>query len=168
MTFPPEKLKPKTKNFFFSMTTRRLAESVEGLNSSLALAAGDLWPKKGAPICWRVRSLRLIKVSQLETVYPERYCKDVLMVSKEVQPRKWVCTWKVTLLCGKSWQNALKVCISSCGIVVVNFCGVTLSFESYCQTRAGFPKLGYMFHWWYIFLSEGILLRLAIDGEICL
>ena len=32
--------------FFFSMLTRRLAESVEGLNSSLALAAGNLWPKK--------------------------------------------------------------------------------------------------------------------------
>jgi len=29
------------------MSTRRLAESVEGLNSCLALAAGDLWPKKG-------------------------------------------------------------------------------------------------------------------------
>jgi len=35
---------------FFSMSTRRLAESVEGLNSSLALAAGDFWPKKGRPI----------------------------------------------------------------------------------------------------------------------
>jgi len=32
------------------MSTRRLAESVEGLNSSLALVAGDLWPKKGRPI----------------------------------------------------------------------------------------------------------------------
>jgi len=32
------------------MSTRRLAESVEGLTSSLALAAGDLWPKKGRPI----------------------------------------------------------------------------------------------------------------------
>jgi len=32
------------------MATRRLAESVEGLNSSLALAAGDLWPKTGRPI----------------------------------------------------------------------------------------------------------------------
>jgi len=32
------------------MSTRRLAESVEGLNSSLALAADDLWPKKGWPI----------------------------------------------------------------------------------------------------------------------
>jgi len=38
----------KTKNIF-SMLTRRLAESVEGLNSFLALAAGDLWPKKGRP-----------------------------------------------------------------------------------------------------------------------
>jgi len=36
--------------FFFSMSTKRLAESVEGLNSSLALAVGDLWPKKGRPI----------------------------------------------------------------------------------------------------------------------
>jgi len=34
---------PKTKNVFF-MSTRRLAESVEGLNSSLALAACNLWP----------------------------------------------------------------------------------------------------------------------------
>jgi len=32
------------------MSTRRLAESVEGLNSSLALVAGELWPKKGWPI----------------------------------------------------------------------------------------------------------------------
>jgi len=40
------------------MSTRRLVESVEGLNSSLALAAGDLWPKKGVPICWRARSLK--------------------------------------------------------------------------------------------------------------
>jgi len=28
------------------------------LNSSLALAAGDFWPKKGAPICWLARSLK--------------------------------------------------------------------------------------------------------------
>ena len=41
---------PKTKNVFFSMSTKRLAESVEGLKSSLAVAAGDLWPKKGRPI----------------------------------------------------------------------------------------------------------------------
>jgi len=34
----------------FSISTRRLAESVEGLNNSLALAVGDLWPKKGRPI----------------------------------------------------------------------------------------------------------------------
>jgi len=33
VTFPPENLKCKT---FFFMTTRRRAESVEGLNSSLA------------------------------------------------------------------------------------------------------------------------------------
>jgi len=32
------------------MSTRRLAESVEGLNSSLALVAGNLWPEKGRSI----------------------------------------------------------------------------------------------------------------------
>ena len=43
---------PPTKNGkrFFSISTRRLAESVEGLNSSLALAAGELWPKKCQPL----------------------------------------------------------------------------------------------------------------------
>jgi len=42
VTFPPEKLKPKTKKFFFSILTTRLAESVEGLNSSLAQSPGEL------------------------------------------------------------------------------------------------------------------------------
>ena len=46
VTSPPENPHRKRKTFF-SMSTRRLAESVEGLNSSLALVAGDLWPKKG-------------------------------------------------------------------------------------------------------------------------
>ena len=40
------------------MLTRRLAESVEGLNISLALAAGDLWPKKCEPIYWLAWSLK--------------------------------------------------------------------------------------------------------------
>jgi len=45
-----QKTPTKNEKNFFSMSTWRLAESVEGLNSSLALAAGDLWPKKGRPI----------------------------------------------------------------------------------------------------------------------
>jgi len=49
VTSPPETHHQKGKTFF-SLSTRRLAESVEVLNSSLALAAGDLWPKKGLPI----------------------------------------------------------------------------------------------------------------------
>jgi len=47
----------KQKNFF-SMSTRRLAESVKGLNSCLALAAGDLWSKKGESIYWLTQSLK--------------------------------------------------------------------------------------------------------------
>jgi len=46
LMFPQKTSNPKRK-FFFSILTPRLAESVEGLNSSLALAAGNLWLKKG-------------------------------------------------------------------------------------------------------------------------
>jgi len=56
--FPPEKLKPKTKKIIFSILTTRLAESAEGWNSSLDLAAGDLWPKKIGPIYWLAHSLK--------------------------------------------------------------------------------------------------------------
>jgi len=48
----------ETENCFFCILTRTLAESVEGLNNSLALASGDLWQKKSAPICWLARSLK--------------------------------------------------------------------------------------------------------------
>jgi len=45
MMSPTKNLKPKTKNIF-SLRTRRLAESFEGLNSSLAQSAGELWSCK--------------------------------------------------------------------------------------------------------------------------
>jgi len=54
---PPSKRQTKNK-FFFSLSTRGLAESVEGLNSSVAQAAGDLWPKKCEPLYWLARSLK--------------------------------------------------------------------------------------------------------------
>ena len=41
VTPPQENPKPKTE-IFFSLGTTRLAESVEGLNTSLAAAAGEL------------------------------------------------------------------------------------------------------------------------------
>jgi len=41
VSFPPEKFKPKTK-IFYSILTIRLAESAEGLNSSLAQSPGEL------------------------------------------------------------------------------------------------------------------------------
>jgi len=41
VTSPQENPKPKTE-YFFLLGTTRLAESVEGLNTSLAAAAGDL------------------------------------------------------------------------------------------------------------------------------
>jgi len=53
------------------MSTRRLAESVEGLNSSLALAVGDLWPKK----CWPIVVVKGLMQSGIEnhTFGPTRH-----------------------------------------------------------------------------------------------
>jgi len=36
------------------------------------------------------------------------------------------------------------------------------------DVNADVPKLGYMYPWGYICLSEGVHLRLAIEGKICL
>jgi len=59
-----QKTPTENEKRFFSMSTRRLAESVEGLNSSLALAAGDLC-QKGWPIAV-VKGLTFITVVCLE------------------------------------------------------------------------------------------------------
>jgi len=50
ITFRKPTTETEKKTKFFSILSTRLAKSVKGLNSSLALAAGDLWPKKGRPI----------------------------------------------------------------------------------------------------------------------
>ena len=54
MTFPPENLQPKTKKIFSILTTR-LAESVEGLNSSLAQSPGELYDCKALQEKWGTR-----------------------------------------------------------------------------------------------------------------
>jgi len=46
--FPQKSSNPKQK-IFFSILTTRPAESVEDLNSSLALAAGEIWSKECRP-----------------------------------------------------------------------------------------------------------------------
>jgi len=43
---PPANPKPKTKILFLSISSRRLAESVDGLDSSLAQPHGELWDCK--------------------------------------------------------------------------------------------------------------------------
>jgi len=45
MTFTPANAKPKRKKKCFRCQLEDFAESAEGLNSSLAPAAGDLWLK---------------------------------------------------------------------------------------------------------------------------
>jgi len=55
VTLPPEKLKPKTKKLFISILIARLAESVKGLNSSLAQSPGELQDCKALQEKWRTR-----------------------------------------------------------------------------------------------------------------
>jgi len=51
---------PQTENEkrFISISRRRLAESVDGLDSSLAQSPGELWPKECEPIYGLSRSLK--------------------------------------------------------------------------------------------------------------
>ena len=58
---PPREPQTANEKLFVSISTRRLAESVEGLNSSLALASGDLWPKTCGPIYRPALSLKGFK-----------------------------------------------------------------------------------------------------------
>jgi len=53
---PPRKTQTQNEiNFFFSIWTTRLAESVEGLNSSLAQSPGELQDCKALQEKWRTR-----------------------------------------------------------------------------------------------------------------
>jgi len=60
VTFPQETLNPILKTIFWLAITR-LAESVEGLNNSLAAAVGELWPKECRPLQWPARALQSFK-----------------------------------------------------------------------------------------------------------
>jgi len=58
---PPE-IPTENEKRYFSILTTRLAESVEGLNSSLALAARKLWPKECRPRSWPFSGRKGLKV----------------------------------------------------------------------------------------------------------
>jgi len=53
-----QKTSHRNRKLFFRFFTRKLAKSVEGLDSSLALAAGDFWPKNCESIYWIARPLK--------------------------------------------------------------------------------------------------------------
>jgi len=55
LTSPTENPKPKTEKNR-SIATRKLPESIEALNRSLALAAGASWPKKCWTLYWPARA----------------------------------------------------------------------------------------------------------------
>ena len=59
------------------MSTRRLAESVEGLNTSLTLTAGDFWPKTGRPIA----AVKGIKTQKPRLNRKKTYREKILAVA---------------------------------------------------------------------------------------
>ena len=131
---PPQKTSnPKRKMFFFSMSTRRLAESVDGLNSSLALTAGDLWPKKGAPICWRARSFQTT-VMTVGLQWRFLFSPSIIPIFR-VDQSSVITTWAVSALrliatrfC-RSSQIILFVCSASCKFSVLH----SLKFKLVCE-----------------------------------
>jgi len=74
----------KTKNVF-SMSTRRLGESEEGLNSSLAPASCDLWPKKSRPIT-AVKGLNTFTTQQQIFVMQEQVYWCIYNGTSDYQP----------------------------------------------------------------------------------
>jgi len=55
---PPSEPHTENEKRFFSILSRRLAESVDGLDSSLTQSPGELWPKECEPIYGLSRSLK--------------------------------------------------------------------------------------------------------------
>jgi len=71
----PTQRTPNTKlKFCFSISTRRLAESVDGLNSSLGQLAGELWRCKTLQKKWRTRGWNLNKTESSEKIF-SNWCK---------------------------------------------------------------------------------------------
>jgi len=62
----PQKTPNRKQKTFLSILTRRPAETIEGLNSSLALAAGDFWPKNGRPIAAVKGKIKTIFISEMK------------------------------------------------------------------------------------------------------
>jgi len=58
VTLPPEYFKPKTKKLF-KICSRRLCESVDGVNSSLAQSASESWRCKRFQKWKKVANARL-------------------------------------------------------------------------------------------------------------
>ena len=58
----PYKIK-NDRERFFSISSRRLAESVDGLDSSPAQSPGELWPTECEPIYGLSRSLKGARVN---------------------------------------------------------------------------------------------------------
>jgi len=116
---PPQKTKNENEKRFLSMSTRRLADSVEGLNSSLALAAGDLWPKKGRPTA---AVKRLIKETLAKTSVV-RYLSIILDCVPDICHVEQCAICRRTIKHTRNWReysqecHAERACLRICSTV---------------------------------------------------
>jgi len=72
---PPSEPQTENEKRCFSISSRRLAESVDGLNSSVAQSPEELWPKECEPIYWLSRLLYAIKES-VDCQLLSSFCDD--------------------------------------------------------------------------------------------
>jgi len=95
VTSPPENPHRKRKKFFF-VSTRRLSEYVEGLNSSLAQSPGELQDCKVLQKKWLARDLKgksfITKNKRclhIHEIWRNQLCLMILLMSKKHYRWKW-------------------------------------------------------------------------------
>ena len=108
-----QKTSHRNQKLFFSILTRRLVESVEGLNSFLTLVAGDLWPKNCDPIYWLARSVKgfnegILKPSnQSELCHAVFWCLNLAPTGSYSHKRKQLTSNKLAFSSGANFNARL-------------------------------------------------------------
>jgi len=128
-----QKTPNRQRKTFFSISTRRLAESVEGLNSSLA--AGDFWPKKGWLIAavkglimhWKKIYSKLIW-QVIQRFFSSHLCKQSQLLIRSFPFPKHFSSWHIN----KTTTTDFKTCKKQCTQWLRNSCSLSSNCRNHC------------------------------------
>jgi len=135
VTHPGE---PQTKSKkMFLIETRRLAASVDGLSTSLAIVAGELWPKKCRPLQWPARAY----------LYAFLTCRKASCIMHEAtHHHHWhifcLVMWLLTLRAPTSLRSKFFLCL----FTLHRHCSYWLQ-KLACSKLT--PLYFYAWWWWY-------------------